>query len=96
MAAFSGHTEDGDELFGRRFSVAYSHVGTRGRGKRGEDGLPAVVFFERRGSLPLASGQNVAFQTLMETFSFCVSLGNEDDTSLSLPTLLPSRILEVA
>lgn len=29
MAAFSGHTEDGDELFGRRFSVAYSHVGTR-------------------------------------------------------------------
>lgn len=44
MAAFSGHTEDGDELFGRRFSVAYSHVGTRWRGKRGEDGFSAVAF----------------------------------------------------
>lgn len=50
MAAFSGHREDGDELLGCCFSVAYSHVKERWWEKRGEDELS----FWRRGSVPSA------------------------------------------
>lgn len=69
MAAFSGHTEDGDELFGRRFSVAYSHVGMRWWGTRGEDGLSPVVF-QRRGSFP---SPPVKMQWVFFVCFFCTS-----------------------
>lgn len=70
MAAFSGHTEDGDELFGRRFSVAYSHVGMRWWGKRGEDGLSPVVF-QRRGSFPSPPVKTQCFHFF--NYFFCTS-----------------------
>lgn len=40
MAAFSRHREDGDELLGCCFSVAYSHVEERWRGERTGRVLP--------------------------------------------------------
>lgn len=51
MAAFSGHREDGDELLGCCFSVAYSHVKERWWEARGEDEFP-LLSSRRRGSLP--------------------------------------------
>lgn len=87
MAAFSGHTEDGDELFGRRFSVAYSHVGMRWWGKRGEDGLSPVVY-QRRGAFP---SPPVKMQRLNFFKFFCTSLGNEGDTYLPLPSPICSH-----
>lgn len=51
MAAFSGHREDGDELLGCCFSVAYSHVKERWWEERGEDEFP-LLSSRRRGSLP--------------------------------------------
>ncbi len=46
MAAFSGHREDGDELLGCCFSVAYSHVEERWWEKRGEDEFPLLSFLK--------------------------------------------------
>lgn len=50
MAAFSGHREDGDELLGCCFSVAYSHVEERWWAKSGEDEFSLLSFW-RRGEL---------------------------------------------
>lgn len=46
MAAFSGHREDGDELLGCCFSVAYSHVEERWWKKRGWDESPLFKFLK--------------------------------------------------
>lgn len=53
MAAFSGHREDGDELSGFRFSVAYSHVEKRWWEKRREDESPFFLNFLKAWLFPL-------------------------------------------
>lgn len=98
MAAFSGHREDGDELLGCCFSVAYSHVEERWWEKRGEDEFPLLSFW-RRGFFPSALSSSAtavqgcpvilplrcnccAFETWRNKMLFSMSWGDGGDTLL--------------